>query len=367
MAGRFIAAQDIGFAGNARPKFRLKRAKVRLATARLRWLEIGDSTTAGTLVPGRATSTPGRLAALLNTAGLSASDHSSFGDAGKGTAANFVAYDPRWGLGSGWDVYASADFRTLGGGMWSNQTTTNAASFTPTGNVDTFILHYARVGSPGSMTVDIDGAPSGPGFASVNTQGANAMLTVTVTHATPGAHTLNIKRVSGVIILVGVIAYNSTVPAVDVINCGWSGSLSTNWNVATWPWSPINAITTIAPDMTRINLGINDWDAAQRTDITTFQTNIATITTTAKASGDVMLTKPFPSDVSVASVAVQQQFCAAIGAVATAQSCEILDLQARFIDYVAAAAAGFTSNDNYHPSLEGYSDIAEPLAAWALA
>lgn len=272
---------------------------------------VGDSTTYGFYDLG--TSTTGDFTALsycnqltqaLKSAGIPASNESFFG-AGGGTATRMV-------FGSGWASTASS----LAGNYPQNNTTTNAAVFTPREPVDTFVLWYSKAPGNGSISYAVDAG----GATTVSETAANAFTSVTISAGTLGMHTLNIARVSGIANFIGVIGKNSTLKQVYVYNWGWAGSTTGAWNSSTNPWSPGAACGTIAPDLASIDLGINDEVAAVT--LPTYLTNLEGIASLCQTGGhtDILYTTVSHIDPAANSITevTQATYAATVRTAATA-------------------------------------------------
>ena len=269
-----------------------KAAVVKAGSARARVLCVGDSVTFGwgagsgdAYTSARPLSYPAGLAAKFSAAGVPALNESFFAGFGGGvnSVAIMTAYDTRLAAGAGW-VNATT-LPTAGGNHWFNSSTANALSFTPSVPVDTFVIYYYTESAFGDFTLEIDGANQTAHSQNVAKSFASVTRTTTL-----GTHTLSIKRTSGYVRFAGVIAYNSATPAIDVINLGWSGSTAVTWNDAVEPWSPLNALGVLAPDLTIIKLGINDWQTA--TTLANYKAGINALIARAKLTGDVVLLAP---------------------------------------------------------------------------
>lgn len=269
-----------------------KAASVRSGASRARILCIGDSVTfgegAGTpdkFTGARPLSYPAQLAVKLAAAGLPAINESFFAGFGGGTttAATMLSYDARIVAGAGWS--AGLTPVTAGGGHWVNNSDLTTLSFTPTIPVDRFAVYYFTEPTFGEFTIDVNGGSTTP----LSQNSTKSLANVTLT-AVLGTNTVNIRRVSGTVRIAGVIAWNSAAAAVDVINLGWSGSTAVSWNSTIDPWSPLNAIQTLAPDLTIIKLGINDW--TNSVTLANFRAGLNALIARARLTGDVMLCSP---------------------------------------------------------------------------
>ena len=118
--------------------------------------------------------------------------------------------------------------------------------------------------------------------------------------------------------------------------------------------------------MTIIDLSINDRRGGLYT--STFATDLQTIVTTAKATGDVILCIPAPSSLSYSAYTTESNigdFNAAIYAVAKANNCLVFDKQALLMSYTQANAEGLY-NDTLHPNAAGYGFIGQQMASMLL-
>ncbi|HEY5106587.1 MAG TPA: hypothetical protein VII73_07425 [Caulobacteraceae bacterium] len=354
------------------PKWRLQRSLVRAkgGTSRARVLCIGDSTTlgqgAGTSVGGyliglaRDKAVPARMGALLAAAeNLPCSMESMFGEGNVlNLGLSLSAYDSRITLGAGWAMSNT----TVGGGSYQNSTTTNPITYTPEVNVDTFEVYFLEAPTTGVVTFDIDGSAPSSGPTTFNTVNASyGYAKVTIKAASTGAHTLHVKGPGTVGVIVGgIVAYDSTVGGVDIINAGWGASTTSNWAATSYPWSNVNALSVILPHLTIIEL-INDSWAIQNAALTT--SNLQTLITEAKLSGDVLLCVPHAaqSGWDGGSLATQAAVAAAIKGLAASNNVPCIDWQARYGTWAAANTIGWM-NDAAHCNAVMYEDKAALLA-----
>lgn len=291
----------------ADPLFFKAIAKILDGSSNATCLTAGDSTTSGATGPKiKSKSFPSALAKALTAAGIqSSSNNSIFGSAGVASVAAYTAYNPYLGTPSaGWIQNSNT---SLGGKIWSNSTDTGAWPFSPPEKFDTIDIWYFQNTGNGVFTVDVGGAVLSGG--TINTAGVSALIKATVsTGAAAAIQTLNLKRSSGAVYIVGVDCYDSTAKSLRVFNAGWSSSTSIDWtNGGSAPYAPLNAIATIAPDILNINIGINDWNGGISVD--DYLTNIQKIITAAKPTSAIILSGPMQSDPGTyASESRQNQF-----------------------------------------------------------
>lgn len=228
-------------------------------------------------------------------------------------------------------------------------------SFTPPNNVDTFVFYYPTNTTLGSCTVQIDSGAT----TSVNENlPAGGYTSVTLT-ASLGSHTFNVNWASGVCFWASIVGYNSSSKEISIYNMGWAASLAANWDASTYGWDPINAIALVAPDLTFIDLTINDWNAG--TNLSTYSAEIQALITAAKASGDVILMSGNPSDPtfgSDASLATQQTYVAAMETLAYSNNVPMIDVWTLFGGTWSGPNTSGWMFDSLHPNGTGYGMIA---------
>lgn len=325
---------------------------------------IGDSTTFGTGANGTSsgnwqpTTYPTQLSGKFTSAGINSHANAWMGG-GRNTADQWPR-DARITDGSSWTADTSFDTRCFGGYTAKATTNTNAFSFLPTVNVDTFIVYYLQVTSgPRSFNLDINGGAA----TTVNVvNAANQLATQNIT-ATLGSNTCNATWVSGATgtYVAGMEAYNSNKKWVSVINAGYRGSNTGDWCDATSPFSAGKAATyaTVAPDLTIISMAINDW--VDGTSLATYQTNLQTLINLAMGVGSVLLVTSNPSDPSLGvSLATQATYTNVELALAASNNIPIVDIFNQWGSYAASNANGWNF-DGLHPNGTGYGVIAQQI------
>lgn len=342
-----IAANEYSNAirGNTLPIFNQKMAGVRTSNSNCRVLCIGDSTNLGAYSGGSnpQTANIGRgytsiLQRYFANAGTTSQRDSIFAD-GDGTN---TLYDSRITFGS----FSATGANGLGGAMYLATVGTSPLTFTPTGIVDTFKIYYAVFSGGGVLSAAVDSGSA----TTQSTNGASAVGTITITATAPGIHTCNLKWSSGgAVIVMGIEATNSTIKQMQVMNAGWSGAVVANFANNTQPYSSLGGIKAVAPDLTLINLGINDWVAG--TNLTSFNTDYQTLITTAKISGDCAVIIPVPSGTTSAPQATQDIYANAIRTLAATNGIPTIDIYARFVSDSFSLALKANS---LHPNAYGY-------------
>jgi len=352
------------------PKWQKAIARASLGLQNAVMACIGDSQTAGALgasptdyVGAKASSYPAILSSFLSgSSGLPASQQSWWGEAHAGNSGvTITQYDPRVVLGANWAFVAAQNLP--GGYPIGNSTSTTNLAFTPTVPVDTFDIYYLKNTTFGSFTTQVDaGAVSAP----TSTTGAAGMAKLTVS-TTLGTHTLNIARSSGgVVDIQATVAYNSAQKSILVWGMGSGGTKTADWVSTAAGFSNGNVIgSVIQADLWAVVLGANNMIASVSSgtlaaDVATFTSELTTLVTNCKQSGDVILGCPYPLSTASVSQAIQDAYRAAIFNVAATQGLMVLDWQGLVTSWAQANADGFgTAIDPYHPLAPAYPEYAK--------
>lgn len=338
----------VGPSGFDIPGLPLWSAAVRRAQAgqgRAKLVCLGDSTTAGFSV-GKAAAWPRRLADLMAPRG--GRETCFFSDARLG-----ATYDSRMVRGAGW---AADTTRGLGGGFYRNATVTaNPLVFTPQTAFDTVDLFLY-----GTTSVEVTIGAGTP----VTRTGAFGLTvgkrTVTCAEAGlgRGAHTVSIRALNdgG---NTGLDCHDAA-RGISVLNAGVSSWRAVDFNLANYGVS--DTLDVLDPDLTIINIGINDWNQASEPTEAAFKAEMQTIITKAVTAGsEVLMVVPVATSGSFASK--RAVFAQYIVDLATSNGLVApLDLGAVLGTYATASAAG-DMVDTLHPSAQGHGKIAAALKA----
>lgn len=332
-------------AGDPFPIFREKLKQVMAGTASLTIAAVGDSTSIG----HAATDPPTKNAFARVAARYTKTNtlyNASFGTGG-------TTGDSRVTLGSGW---ARGSLNAIAGGGWKGTSGGGGTlSFVPAASFDTLKVWYLRQSGAGSVTVNVDGGSS---LGTISGSGSNAVLSTTYT-VTAGTHTVNIVGpTGGDIYIIGVETYTAATAAIRINNFGLSGSASGDWTADTNAWDTLKVLRAFAPDLTFVNLTINDIKDAIQTP-STFAANITALSAALDDSGDVALTVGNRvSDADDTDIRYQS-FVNALMGVGTIR----MSVPVRWGTYTQANSSGFMSVDGTHPNDTGYNDIATALLA----
>ncbi|MEH3102730.1 MAG: GDSL-type esterase/lipase family protein [Sphingomonas phyllosphaerae] len=310
----------------------------------------GTNFTAGAFARSR----PARVAALLATAGLPVRTDTFFGCAGMGNIADLLAYDPRRSGFLNWN----GGNNSLGGATMSTGNT-NPAQFQPSGVVDRCSVFIRNGSDRPAFTVtkgneSITLTPSGA-------SGGFARLEVSFT--TRDAAPIVVARggTTGNLQLVGMVAWDSSRPGIEIANLGVFGAVTGFYTDTTFAYSPAAALATYAPHLTIVNLGTND--SAQGLPMATWLANIRTIVQQVRSSGSVILTWPAVGGVSPAAGndANRSLWRAALRIFAFENGCLFIDEEALLGGRAAALASGAFA-DSLHETAWAYDVEAAAIA-----
>lgn len=358
--------------GNAREglrKWRAARGKVLTGSGSATVLCLGDSRTFGRGSNGadftncKAKAVPRTLAQRMTALGLAARESSLFGtgraDLNPPTMTNFLSAETRVTLGAGWQQLVT---ETVGGYPFFNNSTTNSLSFTPTEAFDTIDIYDNANEAFADYTVNVDG---GATLATVTASGESRIRKTTVT-CDRATHTINIQATGTGknFILLAVATSDSTASSVLVHSAGASGIQAVQAAASTGSTSYAAGIAAIAPDLTILNLGTNDW--INGISASAFDSAMRSLITAAQTTGDVLLIVPPYSNPSVTALANQDAISNQIRALADSLSLPYIDQQAFIGAYAAANAEGMYFDDT-HESGAGYYDQTVRLAGALLA
>lgn len=352
----------------------LRKAKARVAAGEGngKIAFIGDSTNAGyTGVTGqnfRAKSYIAYATQRLKAMGIKARYTSIWGASNRTqTPADYMAYNPEVTLGAGW-VFTGAGGDTIGGPAFYNNSAETAMTWTPSEPCDRFDVYYYQ--NTGTGYANLSAAVDGTAKPQIVTSGPSAtVVKVTVDAGAVGTHTLSLSRVvpggapaTAQIYLIGVEAYSSADYNLSMLNMGWAGSTTANWNSRSSTIRPYAALPIVAPDCTFINLGIND----RNPDFgpiasATYMANLDALITVAKQTGDCILMVPFPSATNKVTAENQEIYNEIVRQLGRDRGCAVIDVPARWISQSNASALGWYG-DGIHPNARGYADFGAVIA-----
>jgi len=348
-------------------KFQVALAKVMAGTANARIAFIGDSTMVGAYADGvnayngnRPSSPPLLFQSNINKRrDIGVTGASLFCDAGtKPGNASLALYDTRVQYGVSW--FTNLQLTGTGGKLIASiagalgSAADETLTFTPIEAFDTVDVYWRKVAGNGTFTIDVGGAV----LATCAGSGTEVYQKTTVTKAASTGLVNLIRTATGSCFIGAIVCYNSTVKEIEVYHQGYSGSSSVEWSFSNATYSPINSIPAYSPDLTFINLGLND----TLTNLKTYETNLTAVVNAALTTGDVVLVLCTPREVG--KVAVQEQLRQRVINIAYNLNVPYIDLYNRFgsIDL----SPSFYNTDNLHLLKIGYQDVANAYADFTL-
>jgi lysophospholipase L1-like esterase len=335
---------------------------VNAGTGNAKLLCIGDSTMWGLNADGPdGAAPPIVLAGMLDR--LLAPTQYTFGvPPGDQGATVAPGNDARWGIGSGWG-YTTWGFGGKGCFTHGGTATSTPLTYTPGTNVDTFEVYYMANSGLGSIDISVDGGA----VTTVSTGGGSIRWAkATLTVAAGSSHVLSIVKSLNTVFIFGVNAYLSTKKSIHVWNAGlcssraYASGAQIGWG-DTGAGKSVDGIKFIDPDLTIIQLGINDAQLSPYTATTDWEASIRNIIAACKETGDVILASVIPSDPALnagATVGREQGYRDRALAIAQETGSTYFDLFGRFGSWTAAQAQGFIS-DQLHLTAAGGADVAD--------
>lgn len=263
------------------------------------------------------------------------------------SAIAYPTYDPRVTLGANWTntqgSFAGTMFKYTTGAV-------NNFTFTPTDAFDTIIVTAVQINGNGTATINVDGGSS---LGTISFSNAPQRLFKYTFTVPKGTHTINIvPNNDATFFLPMVQTYDSTTPAIDIVQAGSAGATAQTFVPSTNVWDPLNFLKFIAPVLTIIDLTINDSNS--QTLLATYSANIQTIITAAKLSGDVMLMVGPPSNTIQATNGTLDTYIAALQTLAASNGCSLgVNMKALWGSYLAIQGT-FPYFDGLHCQQSGY-------------
>lgn len=343
-------------------KWRKALARVRTGEGYAKLLCVGDSLTQGGSAlygtnPVFRNNWPHKLQIMMNA--YYAPTQIGLCSGGKGDQG----LDTRFTLGTGWSWAASGvGFATHS--LQSTGGTAGTMAYAPGYACDTADIYYkVHNSNQGNSSVSVDGGSSTT-LTGVGTPSRVQKTTITFTLGS--AHVITLTGATGGVgsgnfDLIGIDAYDSTTPCVRVGLLGRSSSKVDDWRFNGYPGSGFQSLDSLAaaqPDLTIINLGVNDAGAA--VSLASYISGMAEIIQVAQLTGDVLLTGVIPSNNSTTEALELSYSSAGIPQLATTYGCGVVDWNARWGTFASANAAGLMV-DNLHPTGIGYADMAQAI------
>lgn len=375
LKGGTVTPSLTGFYANGATNAKLLAALqgVKAGTRRAKIVWKGDSTSVGEgggtgtlgLIDARKSRPSFVVAGLLTAAGVPTFDEAVFGTHGVSNFASNVTlaqYDPRINQ-STWNLNEAQDFS--GGGLLASANGSDPITITPTGTFDRYEFVYYRTSEAnrkayfaiGTGTgVFPDTGPGSEGFTALGggsgfgnfVYGMNAARSPLVGQ-TSASTALAIRSWR---------PFNTALPAIDILNHASRGAKSADQaSSSASNWNNLDALKYDAPDLTVINLGLNDMNTGVSADA--YRASLLTIITAAKISGDVLLLFPHPASGSFNNNVAA--FHAAAKQLAADQGIAFFSIYEYLGAAFTSALAARMFDGAAHPKAELYAEIGQRI------
>ena len=319
--------------------------------------EAGAGSLSGTLygTNNRSKSWPMLLASILKASGINASADYIVGGGNKSAAA-LPAFDSRVSFTN---TAESLAVQLWGGPTFQMTATTGQITFTPANPFDRIMIASASSGGNSVITAVGDG---GATSGTLNTSGAAGVVYAdNACSAGSTVATLTCGAGGGAFpFLIGT--RDSTKLGIEVINAGWGGSGTPDWN-SSYTWNCNQAFDAIL-DSNALNcsvlcLDINDayFGVAQAT----YRANLDALLTKLKGKGDVIVRISPTVGTGTVAQATQDIYWAIAIAAAEAADVPYVDLRS-VLPLRAASLTQGIARDDLHETARGYAIEAEVMA-----
>lgn len=266
--------------------------------------------------------------------------------------AAYIKYEPRIEFAADWVIQTNTANDSLGGGLfYCANGATGALRFKPEGFIDTVEVYHSQGVGRGEFTVS-DGATV-VGTIDQYSATTPALVKTTFTMPRGSGKILNFNRTTTRALacdIMAIVAYDSTVPSIDIVNGGRAGSTTARTIVNTNFWNSMGMINKMAPDLTFIALGANDMGSQNNVPVATFVTNMGTIINQARLTGDVVIViESLGTRVNAkwGTAAFQQSYVDALYKLAKDYDCPLINENMVIGDFDSGQSATYVSDTNF--------------------
>ena len=230
----------------------------------------------------------------------------------------------------------------------------------------------------GSASVQITG-----GSTSTLTTAANALGTITATTATAAASNSITITGTATVYVECILPTNTSInngAGIHIVNAGFwnalivgSGTAASNTNgiaSTTAVYGALAVLTYLAPQVTELQPGINDWNTGS-TPLATYIAGVQSFGTAAAAVGDFILNEDVPDNFGNT---LQASYNPAMQVLAAQNNWPFFDTWTAWGGTSAGGAAGYTlqnalgnMSDTLHPNTQGYAKEGAAEAVWLLS
>lgn len=358
--------------GATNPKLLAALQGVKAGTRRGRIVFKGDSTSVGEgggtgtlgLIDARKSRPSFIVAGLLTAAGVPTFDEAVFGTHGISNFSSGVTlgqYDPRINQ-STWKLNEAQEFS--GGGLLSSANGSDPITITPNGTFDRYDFVYYRTSEANRKAYFAIG--TGAGVFPDTGPGSEGLTALAGGGFGSLAYGMNVARsplvgqtsASTALAVRSWRPFNTGVPAIDILNHASRGAKAADQaSSSASNWNNLDALKYDVPDLTVINLGLNDMNTGVSAD--SYRANLLTIITAAKISGDALLVFPHPASGAFNNNVAA--FHAAAKQLATDQGIAFFSIYEYLGAAFTSALAARMFDGAAHPKAELYAEIGQRI------
>lgn len=374
MAGTPRTPSNIWYGHMLNPRWKTAVERVVTGTGFAKILCIGDSTTYGSSasMPNgymNQNSWPTRMAQYLDR-NVATSIYGLAIPPSDGSSVPERLVDSRWTLGTGW-VRPNNPGVGFGGKNSTYRGSPGGGPLVfadPRVTANRFDVYYTTITSStlGTMTVQATGGP--PVVVQQGLQPERTIKKVTVSAGSAGlGNSVSITNTgaAGNVYILGIEPYAEGASRIRVANAGASGTTTGDWvaksgsgELATDDWNVFTFLPLYAPDLTIIDLGIND---ASSVPVAAYVANMQRLANAAHAAGSAVLFKTMiPSGGAEPRPTRETEYVAALKTQMSPRY-PVLDLFTHYGSFARNNARGWMA-DTLHGEDRMYQDVGSLVA-----
>lgn len=295
------------------------------------------------------------LTTATTLAGLPLKNTAWLGEANMSVSAFAVSvptYNPNITLGSGWSMDNASKFG-LGGG-WMLGTGVTAGYFQYSfGSAVNKVEIYHRTSATDSSSVGVYNSSNTLITSFSCVAGAPGVLKQTISNTFSDGIVKIKNNNAGNFRLAGMLAWDSTVPSILVMNSAFCAAKTGDYAAAVSAWDGMAFYPYFAPDCTIISLSINDVIAG--TARATYNTDLTYIANICNNYGDVIISTGGNGSSANYLNGVSGGIAAEAKLVAAKFNAPFVDMQKEWVSWAATNAIGYEF-DAHHRKEIGYAD-----------
>lgn len=302
----------------------------------------------------------GPIDRIINTAptlaGLPLKNTSWFGEGNMSVSAfavSVTSFNPKLTLGGGWNMDNAAKFGIGGGWMRGDAPTVGYLQYSFGSSVNNVEIYF-RTSTTDSASVGVYNSANTLITSFTCVAGAPGVNKITVSGTTFSDGIVKLRNNGAAFTrIAGMIAWDSTVPSILLVNTGFCAAPCAHFATATFAWDGLAFVPLIAPDCTILGLSINDIIAG--TVRATYNTDLSYIANFVNNYGDVIISTCGNGSSANYLNGVSDGIAAEAKLVAAKFNAPFVDMQKEWVSWAATNAIGYEL-DAHHRTLAGYTD-----------